>query len=44
MNEVFEYIFPGLMLMFICFIATAVFSDLSRNTNPTQLHGWSAAE
>ena len=28
MNEVFEYIFPGLMLMFICFIANTVFSDL----------------
>jgi len=28
MNQVFEYIFPGLMLMFICFIANAVFSDL----------------
>jgi len=28
MSEVFEFIFPGLMLMFICFIANAVFSDI----------------
>jgi len=28
MKDVFEYIFPGLMLMWVCFIANGVFSDM----------------
>ena len=28
MSEVFEYIFPGLMLMWVCFIANGVFADI----------------
>ena len=28
MNDVFEYVFPGLMLMWVCFIANGVFADI----------------
>ena len=28
MKEVFEYVFPGLMLMWVCFIANGVFADI----------------
>ena len=28
MKEVFEYIFPGLMLMWVCFIANGIFADI----------------
>lgn len=28
MKEIFEYVFPGLMLMWVCFIANGVFSDI----------------
>ena len=28
MKEVFEFVFPGLMLMWVCFIANGVFADI----------------
>ncbi|MHC4243240.1 MAG: ABC transporter permease [Planctomycetota bacterium] len=28
MNEVFEFVFPGMMLMWVCFIANSVFMDI----------------
>ncbi len=28
MKEVFQYVFPGLMLMWVCFIANGVFADI----------------
>jgi ABC-type multidrug transport system permease subunit len=28
MKEVFEFVFPGLMLMWVCFIASGVFADI----------------
>jgi ABC-type multidrug transport system permease subunit len=28
MKDVFEYVFPGLMLMWVCFIANGVFADI----------------
>ena len=28
MTEIFEYVFPGLMLMWVCFIANGVFVDI----------------
>ncbi len=28
MKEIFEYVFPGLMLMWVCFIANGVFADV----------------
>lgn len=28
MNEVFEYVFPGMMLMWVCFIAQGVYADI----------------